>query len=234
MREIKYCKIRYLGLDTAIFSSDKPPTQVQKTTLLGECKCDRVVFLYPSLLADVAALFFLNKSEQSIPPCGAEASVAAFFTELRGLPIQSLSVETKSGIRFVNGIDLKRKLYAEKPIKCKQILSNQEIKLRNCEINADVVDCDGHIISVIRTESLQGFDGSALSLVINSAPCSAESSIAYDATGAAVTASLTSSDEMRRILMACVGYHLSLNSSNSPTGSVTVDGDGVLYSSFFW
>ena len=99
--------VRYLGEDYSVFSSFVQPEDEQAEKISNLKKDGLTVFLYPSLNCDIALKCYASGKMCDVLPHGVPASVAAYMTQYRGMPLSSLTIEM-NGISFLyDGIDLK-------------------------------------------------------------------------------------------------------------------------------
>ena len=154
--------VRYLGEDYSVFSSFVQPEDEQAEKISNLKKDGLTVFLYPSLNCDIALKCYASGKMCDVLPYGVPASVAAYMTQYRGMPLSSLTIEM-NGISFLyDGIDLKDGTFMSNSEKCKQILSNKRIFVRNCEVDVTAVECE-ELYAVIKTDDMLSFDIDVLS-----------------------------------------------------------------------
>lgn len=229
---IKYSLIRYLGVDTAVLSSDKPPEN-ETAIMIGEAvSASDLLFLFPSLKADIGVIAYKNGKEQTEElPFGALASIGAYLTRLRGLPWRSLSIEAKCGIADYCGISSKGDLFTEKPIKCKQLLSNKLINVYNCDISVDIIESTSPY-AVIKADDVSCVDEKTLRAVMAEVGDGVTGTIAVDAKRSYASAKqLLNSDTALCGVIAAAAFYISRETRHFSDNIVTLEGTEYFYSS---
>jgi len=117
------------------------------------CECD--ICVLPSLVAD----FAINTRRKPHDYYAAALCVAAFFSDIRGLPLSDISLETPKGIIEVFNTGHGRHTVLLE--KCKQLLTYTDFVL-GCDVEYSDVYLAGAVVRVLLTEDISLVSENAL------------------------------------------------------------------------
>lgn len=158
---MKFSKIETQGITSLVFSLaalPEDPAALAKSSakeeLLG---ADTVLFLTPTLAADIALHSYRRTGERYLSH-EVLHTLAAYLFYVAGLPVYAYEAETEDGIFPVKIIDGTPPTFSVKYGKCKQLLENKEIKIKNTEIVTDLFHIGDRVFSVLITDDAQAAD----------------------------------------------------------------------------
>lgn len=179
---IIFSRIVFLGESFDVFSFNEKQEDITKF-LDKRDKNVKAVFLYPSEKADVSIESYLSNGEKFYGYELSSIAASIFITEVRGLPLDEVSVETPCGIFEIKRVGslLKYGIVLEK---CKLIYTNKPVYVDEIEALVTAFSYKNNIYRATKCENLSLFDTNYLnSLLLSNGEGCIDGAIVYSQEG---------------------------------------------------